>query len=618
VSGAYPSVKFHLSRGRARVVCVAWLAAWILAGVASSARAQGVAPSPERDAFVRVRGTRFVVGERDFPFLGANVAVMHGPAHRGALAPVLDAVRDDGLRVVRVWALGEAASDAPAWARDYAFRIGEEGWVEASYAHLDRVLVEARARGLRVVVVLANRWADYGGIPRYLRWAGLLAPDDPRREPTELELAGFYDCARCDALYRAHVARVVGRVNAISGVAYRDDPTIAAWELANELTAHPRDRDALLRWVAASARYVRSLDPNHLVAAGHLGYARASDRATWLAVQRLPEVDYADAHAYPLRTGRVRTRADLARFVDDRAQLALFVAQKPLVFGEVGFSTSRRARPGGTRAAWFASFLARCLRDGVAGALVWHYAPHDPRAREHAIAPDVPDDASTRAVRRALSAASARWTQPASRARHPTLGAERGDAPIASLDREARVRAAPFRGWRTSLATERTLAIDPLTPAYARFEELGVWREAPGPHAWGAGGGEVVYRFTAPRGARVPARLVLGMRASSELPGAGTGARPSDIARVEVAVNGVVLGVVDAPPDDGHGAWLTLTVRDRALLARAFAKPRGAHALRLRVDPAVGAAGLCLYASSGPGDASDARGITLAWSTESD
>jgi mannan endo-1,4-beta-mannosidase len=608
-AGSKRGITHHrAAMGAARALA---FAACLLGAFVAPGRAQQPADRDDRDTFVRVEGTRFVVGERDFPFLGANVAVMHGLAHRAALGAVLDAVRDDGLRVVRVWALGEADAGAPAWARDYAFRVGEDGWVATSFAHLDRVLAEARARELRVVVVLANRWADYGGIPRYLRWAGQLAPDDPRREPTELELAGFYDCARCDALYRAHVERVVGRVNALTGVPYRDDATIAAWELANELTAHPRDRAALVRWVAETARFVRALDANHLVAAGHLGYARASDRATWLAVQQLPEIDYADAHAYPLRSGRVRTRADLARFVDDRAQHALFVARKPLVFGEVGFSSSRRGRPGGTRAAWFESFLARCHRDGVAGALVWHYAPHDPRAREHAIAPDVPGDAATRAVRRVLTQASARWTRTPPTPRNARLGVEHGDAPIARLDRVLRVRAAPSRAWRTLEMNERALAIDPLAPAYARFEEVGVWREAPGPHAWGAGGGEVVYRFASPRGSRIPARLVIGLRASSELPGPGAGARASDIARIEVAVNGVVLGVLDAPPDDGRGAWLTLEVRDTALLARAFAPRARAHALRLRVDPDVGAAGLCLYASGAEGDAS--AGIRLVW-----
>ncbi len=618
VSRAPQHRAFASQRGAPRVTAPCAIAVLALALLSSPAHAWETPPATaDADRFVRVEGTRFVVAGRPLRFVGANVAVMHGPAHRAALTDVLDAVRADGLGVVRVWALGEAAAGAPDWARDYAFRVGDDAWVESSFVHLDRVLAAAAERGLRVIVVLANRWADYGGLPRYLREAGLLPADDARREPTELELGAFYDCAPCAARYRAHATRVVGRVNTLTGVAYRDDPTIFAWELANELTAHPRDRAALLRWVGDAARHVRSLDPHHLVAAGHLGYARRSDRDTWLAVQRLPEIDYADAHAYPLRSGGVRTRAALARFVDDRAQLAHHVAHKPLVWGELGFGGGRRALLGGTRAAWFEAFLAQCRRDGVAGALVWHYAPHDPRAAEHAIAPDVPGDPATRAVRRVLAREAARWSRSPPQARNPRLGEALGERPLVPLDHTARVRAAPWRDWRAGGTGERVLAIDPLAPAYARFEAVGVWREPPAPHAWGAGGGEVVYRFRAPRGQRVPAGLTIGLRASSELPGAGVGARPSDGARVEVAIDGVVLGTLDAPPDDGRGAWLTLGVGDRALLSRAFAGRGTTHALRLRVDPSFGAAGLCLYPSAGEGTRDDEAGIVLAWTPES-
>ena len=70
------------------------------------------------------------------------------------------------------------------------------------------------------------------------------------------------------------------------------------------------------------ARYVHALDPAHLVAAGHIGYSAREPRDTWLAVQRLPEIDYADAHAYPTQLPAVRTLAALDDFVDDHAQLA--------------------------------------------------------------------------------------------------------------------------------------------------------------------------------------------------------------------------------------------------------------------------------------------------------
>ena len=58
---------------------------------------------------------------------------------------------------------------------DKAFRIGEgqDGWVEESFVHLDHALVLARERGLGVIVVLTNRWPDYGGIAQHAEWSGL-------------------------------------------------------------------------------------------------------------------------------------------------------------------------------------------------------------------------------------------------------------------------------------------------------------------------------------------------------------------------------------------------------------------------------------------------------------
>jgi len=124
-------------------------------------------------------------------------------------------------------------------------------------------------------------------------------------------------------------------------------------------------------------------------------------------------------------------------------------------------------------------------------------------------------------------------------------------------------------------------------------EAVGVWREPPVAHVWGAGAGEVRCRAFALNAQSVPSRFVIRFRASSELPGTGAGARATDISRVEVSLGDVPLGVLIAPVDDGRGAWL---VDDPALLARAFGTRARVHELRLRVDAAEGAGGLCLYA----------------------
>ena len=84
------------------------------------------------------------------------------------------------------------------------------------------------------------------------------------------------------------------------------------------------------------------------------------------------------------------------------------------------------------------------------------------------------------------------------------------------------------------------------------------------------------------------------MRASSELPGQGQGARPDDGSRVHVAIDDVALGTIDVPPDDGVGQRVELEVPIDDALRAALARG-GTHVLRLSVDDDDDARGLCLY-----------------------
>ncbi len=44
----------------------------------------------------------------------------------------------------------------------------------------------------------------------------------------------FYGRADAVALYHRHIRAIVGRTNKVTGTAYANDPTIMAWQLANE------------------------------------------------------------------------------------------------------------------------------------------------------------------------------------------------------------------------------------------------------------------------------------------------------------------------------------------------------------------------------------------------
>lgn len=554
-----------------------------------------VAPAPvDRSRFVQVEGRRFVLEGRAFRFLGANASIMHGAPHRAAVESTLDAVAADGLKVVRVWALGEQPEGSEPWTRDYAFRIGRDGWVEGSFAHLDRVLDAARSRGLKVIVVLANRWGDYGGIPRYLDWAGVSLPLTRGALP-ETVLRSFFGEASANELYRAHVERVVTRVNPRTGLAYRDDPTILSWELINESDASRHGRDALLGWTRAMARYVRSLDPSHLVAAGHIGYTRQEQRDTWLAVQRLPEVDYADAHAYPTLLRSVRTLPALDDFIDDHVQLAHHVVGKPFVWGEFGFSTNERIHHGQRRARWFERFLARSEADGVDGALAWIYTVAGDHPQEHGLYVDGLAAARTRDVRDVLARSASRWNSGLLAPPNPRLGEAMGEAPLWATRRRVagpgRVGAATVggAGARWSMRPEGYAAIE--------AENVGRWDGFSVMHVYGSGAARVTYRFRVSPAARRVAldarRVRVRLRASSELPGRGEGSTAEDESRLRITVDGVALGEIGVPTDDGAGRWIELASDAPEVLAT-MRRP-GVHTLGLEVPAGPLANGLCVY-----------------------
>src|SRR5262249_61812105 len=139
------------------------------------------------------------------------------------------------------------------------------------------------------------------------------------------------------ALYRQHLEKIATRRNSITGVLYRDDPTIFGYELMNEAQSVSLRWSERRAWIAEMSAYLKSLDPDHMIAPGDWGYRSAAERREWLADHALPQIDYCDVHLYPRNDhdSFVEAPSALREFVDNRAAAALSI-KKPLVFGEFG------------------------------------------------------------------------------------------------------------------------------------------------------------------------------------------------------------------------------------------------------------------------------------------
>jgi mannan endo-1,4-beta-mannosidase len=78
----------------------------------------------------------------------------------------------------------------------------------------------------------------------------------------------FYELPEAQRLWRAYVRAIVLRPNSANGGRlHRDDPTILAWQLANEPRALSK-RGAYRAWVSDAAGFLKGLDCNHMVTVG--------------------------------------------------------------------------------------------------------------------------------------------------------------------------------------------------------------------------------------------------------------------------------------------------------------------------------------------------------------
>jgi mannan endo-1,4-beta-mannosidase len=320
------------------------------------------AAHPAPPGFVRRSGTGLVRDGRPYRFVGANLwyAAWLGAdaayGDRPRLARELDRLAALGVSNLRILA---AAEDSPLkGAVSPAFHRADGSADPALLGGLDHALAEIGRRGMTAVCYLTNFWEWSGGMMTYLSWVNggrFIDMNDPAHPwPAFANLAAsFYATPAAVARYHRWVDAIVGRTNGVTGRAYRDDPTIMAWQLANEPrpagdnSAAAALLPAFERWVAETAARIKAADPHHLVTTGSEGLkGTLEDGALYRRIHALPQIDYLTAHIWPLNWSWIDARdlpgthaAGLARVGDylERHRAAALAVGKPLVVEEFGY-----------------------------------------------------------------------------------------------------------------------------------------------------------------------------------------------------------------------------------------------------------------------------------------
>ncbi|MBN8807832.1 MAG: mannanase [Sphingomonas sp.] len=350
----------------------------VIAGAAATLAASAARPvlaampaSRDERPFVRRDASHLMIGRDRYRYAGAN---MWYAAYLGAEAPIgdrarlrreLDALTGMGIGNLRILASSEASPLRNAVKP--SFRDQGTAYNETLLRGLDVALAEMGKRGMRAVLYLTNFWDWSGGMMTYLSWTNggrYIEPNDPAHPwPAFADMtAQFYRSPAAIALYHEYVRAVVGRTNSVTGMRYIDDPTIMAWQLANE----PRPGGSaevahaglppFLDWVRGTARLIKSIDPNHLVSTGSEGLqGGVDDPAIVLAEHAIPEIDYLTAHIWPLNWSWVDDKDLAGTWESGAAKVRDYVRRhvalanqlnKPLVIEEFGFPRDHGYDPG--------------------------------------------------------------------------------------------------------------------------------------------------------------------------------------------------------------------------------------------------------------------------------
>ncbi len=300
---------------------------------------------PAADEYLTVSDGKFMLGGQPYYFVGTNfwqgmnMGVSGPSGDRARLVEELDHLQRLGVTNLRVMASSEGPDTEP-YRMVPALMISPGEYNESVFDGLDFFLAELGKREMKAVMVLNNYWQWSGGMAQYVSWHEGTSIPYPGDWGTFMAYsARFYDCEECQTWYRNHIATVIDRDNPYTGLKYRDDPTIFAWELANEPRRYPDE------WIDEMAAYIKSLDPNHMVTTGSEG-TPPWERQNFIETHDGPDIDYTTIHIWPQNWGWYNpsnpssyTKAEAnarSYFQSHRADAATL--GKPLVLEEFGLA----------------------------------------------------------------------------------------------------------------------------------------------------------------------------------------------------------------------------------------------------------------------------------------
>lgn len=288
--------------------------------------------SAENTGYVGTNGRYFYLNGKNFYMNGANQYNL--PFEQQAMVDeILADAGAMGINVIRTWGFADGTG-----MNGFAFQPQPRVYDEETFKKMDYVIYRANQLNIRLIIPLVNNWDDFGGMNKYVEWSSSANTHDD-----------FYTDALCKAIYKDYVRQFISRINTYTGIAYKDDPTILAWELANEPRCESdRTGNTIFSWVEEMASFIKSIDQNHLVGTGEEGWYvnkggdwkyNGTKGVDYIRNSNSSYIDYCSFHLYPQNYQMNEYGASY--WINEHIDDAHSIVGKPVFLGEFGWKVVR-------------------------------------------------------------------------------------------------------------------------------------------------------------------------------------------------------------------------------------------------------------------------------------
>jgi len=203
---------------------------------------------------------------------------------------------------------------------------------EEAFRALDKVLQIANEEKVRLIIPLVDNWWWWGGPKEYAAFRGKEAKE-------------FWTDSLLISDFKKTIEFIINRKNTYTGVLYKNDKAILGWETGNEL-------ECPYSWNAQIAKYIKSLDKNHLVVEGTYRN-QIIDEAI-----KDTNIDVLSTHHY---THRAETIENIVK------NKALSKGKKPYYVGEFGFLPTQDVK----------AILDTVINKNISGIMIWSLRGHN-------------------------------------------------------------------------------------------------------------------------------------------------------------------------------------------------------------------------------------------------